>query len=132
MLPLEELRLLVVDDDDDSRTLNTFLLEAEGAEVIAVDCDNQALNVLQSFKPHALLCDIAMPGVDGFGLLQQMKRWETQQGQNIPAVAVTAMVGQDIKHQIYAAGFQGYLTKPVEPDQLIATIVGVVRPMAMT
>lgn len=132
MLPLEELRLLVVDDDDDSRTLNTFLLEAEGAEVIAVDCASQALDVLESFKPHALLCDIAMPGVDGFGLLQQMQRWEAQQGHKIPSVAVTAMVGHDIKQQVYSAGFQGYLTKPVEPDQLIATIVGLIRPMAMT
>ncbi|HEY9883573.1 MAG TPA: PAS domain S-box protein, partial [Thermosynechococcaceae cyanobacterium] len=122
-LPLQHVRILVVDDDADARTFITFLLEQYGATVNAVTSANEALTALSQFQPNVLLSDIGMPLTDGYMLLQQIRTLPPEQGGQVPAIALTAYAGDINYQQAIAAGFQEHLSKPVEADTLVATIV---------
>jgi CheY-like chemotaxis protein len=116
-------RILVVDDDADARTFITFLLEQHGATVNAVTSANAALIALSQFRPNVLVSDIGMPLTDGYMLLRQIRTLPPEQGGHVPAIALTAYAGDINYQQAIAAGFQEHLSKPVESDALVATIV---------
>jgi PAS domain S-box-containing protein len=121
--PLSNLRVLVVDDDPDSRAFVTFVVEQAGATVTAV---GSAIEVLQALKttPFALLLsDIGMPEMDGYALMQQIRTMLPEQGRDIVAIALTAYAGELNQEKALAAGFQQHVSKPVEPERLIHAIV---------
>lgn len=120
-LILEGLRLLVVDDNSDSREIITLMLEEYGAEVVAVASASAALERLESVKPDILISDIAMPEADGYSLLSQLRSWEAQGGRQTPAIALTAY-GEEERTHVLSAGFQRHLTKPVESAELVAVV----------
>ena len=122
-LDLKGVEVLVVEDDLDTREFVAFLLEQHGARAIAVDSAQAALNTLTHSQPDVLLSDIGMPEVDGYMLLGQIRALPPEQGGNIRAIALTAFAGEINYQQAMSAGFQQYLTKPVEPDKLIEAIV---------
>ncbi|HEY9655342.1 MAG TPA: PAS domain S-box protein [Crinalium sp.] len=122
-LPLQHVRILVVDDDADARIFITFLLEQYGATVNVVTSANEALTALSQFQPNVLVSDIGMPITDGYMLLQQIRTLPPEQGGQVPAIALTAYAGDANYQQAMAAGFQEHLSKPVEADTLVATIV---------
>ncbi|MCZ0902830.1 ATP-binding protein, partial [Microcoleus sp. HI-ES] len=120
---LSGMRILVVDDEPDMRELISFLLEDAGAEVVTVAVAREALTALARFQPDLLLSDIGMPGMDGYMLLQQVRTLPPERGGLIPAIALTAYAGEFDRQQALQAGFQRHLAKPIEPDELIKTIV---------
>jgi len=104
-----------------------FLLQQAQAIVISVNSAREALAALMQSKPDVLLSDIGMPDMDGYMLLQQVRALPPEQGGQIPAIALTAYAGDVNQQQALAAGFQRHIAKPVEPNELIAAIVNLIR-----
>ncbi|HEY9829049.1 MAG TPA: ATP-binding protein [Stenomitos sp.] len=123
---LEGVRLLVVDDEEDTRDLLVFSLGQYGAQVTAVATAAEALRVLAQSQPDVLLSDIGMPEVDGYMLMRHIRSLPPEQGGKIRAIAVTAYAGEADHQQILVAGFQGHITKPIDPAELAKAITSVV------
>ncbi|MBW4557841.1 MAG: PAS domain S-box protein [Trichormus sp. ATA11-4-KO1] len=119
---LEGIKILVVDDDFDSRDFISFVLEEEGAEVISVSSAIEALQSLPESQADVLLSDIGMPEIDGYMLMRQVRTWKPEAGGKIPAIALTAYAGEYNQQQALSAGFQMHLTKPAEPSELVAAV----------
>jgi CheY-like chemotaxis protein len=84
------------------------------------------LTTLTQSQPQLLLSDIGMPNMDGYMLIRHVRTLPHEQGGTIPAIALTAFAGEMNQQQAFAAGFQMHISKPVEPDHLISTIVKLV------
>ena len=125
-LPLANIRALVVDDEADSRDFLAFVLEQAGAEVTAAASASVALQILSQSKPDILLSDIGMPEMDGYMFMRQVRSLESEQENNIPAIALTAYAGEMNQQQALAAGFQRHITKPVAPETLVQEIENMV------
>jgi PAS domain S-box-containing protein len=120
---LAGLRVLVVDDEPDARELLTTVLEQCSAEVLTVGTAAETLEKIGEFKPHILVSDIGLPGVDGYDLIRQVRAKEkSENARRIPAVALTAYARADDRMKALAAGFQMHVSKPVEPAELAAVI----------
>jgi PAS domain S-box-containing protein len=119
---LEGLRILVCDDEADIRDYEVAVLEIFGAKVFAVSNAATALEVLQSQPLDILLSDIGMPEEDGYTLIQKVRNLPM----HIPAIALTAYAREEDRYNAISAGFQMHLTKPVEPNQLVAAIANLV------
>ncbi len=116
--PLENVRVLVVDDDADSREFISFLLEGIGAIATLCSCAQDALQALEQSPFDILLSDIGMPEIDGYDLIRTLRT----SGKTLPAIAITAYAGEVNQQQAIAAGFQRHLSKPLDPDEVIATV----------
>ncbi|MBD2113545.1 MULTISPECIES: PAS domain S-box protein [Cyanophyceae] len=121
-LSLPGTQILVVDDDDDTRTFITFLLEQAGAHVVAAASAQAGLAALKQAQPQVLVSDIGMPDMDGYMLMQQIRALPAEQGGQVPAIALTAYVRETDQEQSLAAGFQRHISKPVEPAALLRAI----------
>jgi PAS domain S-box-containing protein len=119
---LYDVRVLVVDDEPDTRQLLTFLLQQQGARVMAAASATEALSIFEQFSPDVLLSDIGMPELDGYGLIRQIRAMPAEQGGKVPAIALTAYASDRDYQQVLEAGFQTHLPKPTEPDVLIEAI----------
>ncbi|MEH1826832.1 MAG: response regulator [Nostoc sp.] len=126
-LNLNGIRVLVVDDEVDSKELAYFILQEYGAEVISVGSPFKVISTLTDFQPDVLVLDIGMPEMDGYMLLEQIRSLPSQGGQ-IPAIALTAYAGKLDKQQAISAGFQAHLSKPVDIAQLVEVIAELVKP----
>jgi CheY-like chemotaxis protein len=112
--------VLLVEDEQDARTLTATLLERQGARVIAVATAREALEALESEVPDVLLSDIAMPGMDGYELIRRIR--EREPWSAIPAAALTAFVSPTDRGRALLAGFDTHVPKPVEPAELMAVV----------
>jgi PAS domain S-box-containing protein len=121
-LDLTGLRVLAVDDDPDARGLLTALLQHYGAEVLTVASAAEVLSVLETFQPDALVSDIGMPEVDGYTLIQRIRALPAEKGGQVPAIALTAYARHDDQQQAFASGYQGHVTKPLEPALLVQAL----------
>lgn len=121
-LDLTGIRVLVVDDDNDTREVVAFFLEQAGASVVCSASAAEALVALNRSQPDVLLSDIGMPEVDGYMLLRQVRALPPEQGGRIPAIALTAYAGEIDFQQAMMAGFQRHIAKPIEPQILIQAI----------
>jgi PAS domain S-box-containing protein len=119
---LDGLRVLVVDDEADTRELIALTLEQYGARVRAVASAPEALEEIALWKPDLLLSDIGMPEMDGYMLIRKIRALAPEGGGQIPAIALTAYAGETNRERIISAGFQKHVTKPVESVQLAAAI----------
>lgn len=119
---LAGVKVLVVDDEVDTRELISFILEESGAEVMQARSALEALQALTHFQPHVLLSDIGMPDMDGYMLIRQLRSMPSELGRQIPAIALTAYAGEINQQQALSAGFQTHITKPINPSDLAATI----------
>ncbi|PHK15483.1 diguanylate cyclase, partial [Nostoc linckia z13] len=124
---LNDVTILVVDDDADTREFIVFLLEEYGASVTAVPSANEALAALKQSLPDVLLSDIGMPDVDGCMFMRELRKLTPQQGGQIPAIALTAYAGEVNAKQVLAAGYNKHIAKPVEPAELIDAIASLYR-----
>lgn len=113
--------VLVVDDDLDARELVATVLRARGAEVRVAPSVAKALALLEERPPAVLVSDIGMPVVDGFGLIQHVRRLAGA-ASHVPAVALTAYAREEDRRRALEAGFQAYLAKPVEPEVLVRIV----------
>ena len=108
--------ILIVDDNPQNLELARLILRAKGYEVkTAVDAED-ALSVLESFTPRLILMDVQLPGMNGLDLTRQLKADPARRGIVIIAVTAYAMKGDDEK--AFAAGCDGYLSKPIDIDAL--------------
>ncbi len=122
-------RILLIEDAAATRRALTAVLREAGADVDAVDSAPAAWESTERRKPDIIVSDLGLPTIDGFALLRQIRERETTaDGQPVPAVAVTAFAGDDICQQALESGFQTCLTKPVEPLQLVTTLVALTSP----
>jgi len=124
---LHGLYVVVVDDNEDARTINATLLETHGATVLTAVGAKEALELLvRRGVPDVLVSDIAMPGRDGLWLIRELRSREDDLA-TVPAIAVTARVQDEDRRVILASGFQAHLPKPTNSDELVATILHVVK-----
>ena len=119
---LEGVRVLVVDDEADARSLLTLVLEECGAQVHAAASVRQALMAIPQFYPQVLISDIAMPEEDGYTLIRQVRRMELSEGGYLPAAAVTAYARAEDRTRALKAGYDIHLPKPVDTGELIAVV----------
>ncbi|MBD0334058.1 MAG: PAS domain-containing protein [Cyanobacteria bacterium Co-bin13] len=122
-LSLKGLRVMVVDDEADTREFLVATLEEFGAVAIAAASAQEALTRLQQDLPDILISDIGMPQEDGFSLIQKVRALPPQSGGQVPAAALTAYVRGDDQQRALAAGFQMHVGKPVEPLKLVRIIL---------
>jgi PAS domain S-box-containing protein len=117
---LSGLHVLIVDDDRDTLELLSAALTQRRARVTTASSAAEALRALKFFRPDVLISDIAMPGEDGYQLIQKVIALDM--APRIPAIAITAYAKQEDKERALAAGFQRYLAKPVELGELISAV----------
>jgi signal transduction histidine kinase/PleD family two-component response regulator len=118
-LRLDGLQVLVVDDDDDGRSLLVDALSERGADVLSCASATDALSELTRSRPDVLVSDIAMPDVDGYELIRQVRELSPESGGLTPAVAVTAHARAEAQERAFSAGFQDYLAKPIDIERLV-------------
>lgn len=119
---LAELRVLVVDDEPDARDLIEAVLTGRGAEVVSVESGAEALEEMERQRFDVLLSDIGMPLLDGYALIEKVRKLPAERGGRIPAAALTAYAGMVDRKRVLSAGYQIHIPKPVEPAEL-ATVV---------
>lgn len=121
---LDGLRVLVVDDEADSRELVTTIVTRCGGDVRCCESVAEALKTVRAWKPHLLVSDIGMPGEDGYTLISKLRKSRVKAAKDIPAIALTAYATDDDRARSLAAGFQVHISKPIEPEALVKTIAG--------
>jgi CheY-like chemotaxis protein len=128
---LAGVRALIVDDEDEARTLLTLMLQEYDAEAQAVASGKEALELLagqtSDERFDVLICDIGMPKEDGYTVMRKLRESPPDKGGAIPAIALTAYGGAEDRLRALSAGFQMHVTKPVEPAELAALIASLVR-----
>ena len=123
--PLENLRIVIVDDDADGRTLTSLILTEAGATVRSAASVREALQVLESDHADALVSDIGLPDEDGYSLIRTIRRREAEHGGFLPALALTGYAQAEDRARSLAEGFQAYISKPVEPRNLTDAIAAI-------
>src|SRR2546430_14579372 len=116
---LKDVRILVVEDDSDSREIVQFVLEESGAAVMAVEGYTEAIEAYHQIEPSIVVADIAMPDYNGYALIARIREEDKQLGRVTPAIALTAFTSKADRQTALSAGVQGYLSKPFEPRRLI-------------
>jgi signal transduction histidine kinase/CheY-like chemotaxis protein len=120
--PLRGVQVLVVDDDHDALDMLARLLTDAGAAVRTAESATEALGLLRWITPDVLVSDLAMPEEDGYSLIRNLRASEREDGRETPAVALTAYVRAQDRARAVAAGFNIFVEKPVDPDELISVI----------
>ncbi|MDT5269565.1 MAG: hypothetical protein QOH49_1751 [Acidobacteriota bacterium] len=119
---LTGVRVLVVDDEQDTRSLISTVIAQSGAEVTACASAGEALEKLKTWRPHILMSDIGMPGEDGYALIKQVRALPPERGGRTPAAALTAYARDEDRSRALAAGYQLHLAKPFNPKELLAAV----------
>jgi PAS domain S-box-containing protein len=121
-ITLDGLRILVVEDEPDTRDFLKRLLEGHGAEVTAVPSAKEGVQCFHSDRPDMLISDVGLPEVDGYQLVQQIRESDGDHGGGVPAIALTAYARAEDRMRALRAGYQVHIAKPVEPAELLAAI----------
>jgi CheY-like chemotaxis protein len=119
-----------VDDDADAVMLVAEVLDAAGAPVTTAQSAEEALRCLDRDPPSVLIADLGMPRVDGFQLIEQVRRHRNPVVRRIPAAALTAYARSDDRVKALRAGFQIHMAKPIDPAELVTTISALVKRFA--
>lgn len=122
---LDGLRVLVVEDDEDTREVLTLGLVLYGADVVAVGSAAAAMNELERRPPDVILSDIGLPDQDGLEMIRRVRSLPPSRGGCVPAVAVTAYTLSDDAEEATRAGFQRHFRKPVETRELFGALAAV-------
>ena len=121
--PLRDLRVLLVDDDRVSLAVLCAMLEGAGARVECVGGGPEALTRLAEQRFDLLLCDIYMPGLDGFEVMRRVRQLGPASGGDVPAAAITAHPSFENRRDALRAGFQDVVGKPVEAATLVDLVL---------
>lgn len=117
---LAGIRILVVDDEPDTRAVLKRALDDQDAEVVTADCVDRALGIIAQAKPNLVITDIGMPERDGYDLIRELRsRYSPSE---LPVMALTAYAREEDKSRTAAAGFQLHLAKPVDLERLISAV----------
>jgi len=124
---LQNVRILAVDDEEDSLELLRAILEATGATVTTAVSAAEALAAMTHEVPDVLLADIGMPHMDGFEMIRQIRQSPHARLREVPAAALTAYARSEDRTRSLRSGFQMHLAKPIDPRELVAAIASLVR-----
>ena len=119
---LEDVSVLVVDDNADSRNLLRELLSGHGAATVTAGSTDEAIQLFRRLRPDVLVSDIAMPGEDGYDLIRRVRQLAEHEGGRTPAVAVTAYVRGEDRTAAFAAGYDRHIRKPVDVAELVTAV----------
>lgn len=120
--PLHGLRVLIVDDEEDTRQMLEMVFERCGAEVRTAVTALEALEVFEQWKPGVMVCDIGMPNEDGYSLIRRVRAAEAGRAEPTPALALTGYARSEDQAQALSAGFQMHMAKPIDPLELTAAV----------
>ena len=124
---LAGLRILIVDDEADTREMLRTLIEQCGAHVNLASSVAEGLQQCESWRPDLLISDIGMPDQDGYALIAGVRARSPELGGDVPAVALTAYARTEDRTRALLAGFNNHVAKPVEPLELLAVIASLSR-----
>ncbi len=122
---MSDWQVLVIEDEGDSMEFVQGLLDHHGIQSVGVPSGEEALEVLNTFKPTLIVIDLALPGLDGWGLLDRLK---ANPGlRNVPRVAITAYHTAELAEQAIEAGFHAYFAKPLDATSFVRELESVVK-----
>jgi PAS domain S-box-containing protein len=124
---LQGMRILVVEDEKDTLEFLGRFLVSRGAEVVRATSAAEALALLPTAHVNVLISDIGLPDVDGYELLREIRRMDASASGGIPAIALTAYARAEDRLLAFRAGYQAHVAKPVDPSELIATILDLAK-----
>jgi PAS domain S-box-containing protein len=125
---LAGIKILVIDDDEDSLEFVRFVLNNYEATVKTLSDAVEAVTIVNQFQPDIIISDISMPREDGYSFLKKLRLEETRQARKqIPAIALTALASRENRNQSLSVGFQTHLVKPIKPTELATVIANLVR-----
>jgi PAS domain S-box-containing protein len=124
---LTGVRVLAIDDEPDALGLLRTVLEAAGAEVVSASSAVAALQQIADVRPDALIVDLGMPQMDGFDFIKHIRESNDRAVRETPAAALTAYARSDDRTKALQCGFEMHLAKPVDPGELVASVVTLVR-----
>jgi PAS domain S-box-containing protein len=119
---LDHIRVLVVEDEPDTRDVLRTILQQCGSQVVTAESAAEAMRVLATWKPDVLISDIGMPEEDGYSLIARVRALGAEHGSTVPAIALTAYAKEEDRRRALNAGFQVHVAKPVEPLELAAVV----------
>ena len=119
---LDGLRVLLVDDELETRHIISTVVERTGAEVKTCTNAREALMELVAWRPHVILSDIGMPDEDGYSFINRVRSLSHDEGGATPAAALTAYAREEDRKQVLAAGYQMHIAKPIGAGQLVTMI----------
>ncbi len=123
---LANVHVLVVDDEGDVRDLVQRLIEMAGGTASVAASADEALASIAAAPPHILICDIGMPGEDGYSLIRKLRALPGHSPGALPAIALTAYARSEDRTKAIRSGFQNHLSKPVDPGELLAVVSSLV------
>jgi CheY-like chemotaxis protein len=124
---LVNLRVLVVDDEAGAREVASMILAGAQAEVRAAGSAEEALQVMNQWRPDVLVADIGMPGVDGYEFIRQLRARSPQSGGAVPAAALTAYARTQDRLRVLSAGYQMHVPKPIQPAELVTVVASLAK-----
>lgn len=127
---LDGIKILMVEDDPDSREVLQLLLEQSGAQVRSAESAAEATSLLEKYQselPDVIVSDLAMPVEDGYSLIARIRKLGVEEGGKIPAMALSAFASNENKEKAYQSGFQKYHTKPFDPDAIVRDILNLLK-----
>jgi CheY-like chemotaxis protein len=119
---LRGVKVLVVDDDPDARTIARRILESCHAEVITAGSAREGFELFTEHRPDVVVSDVSMPRDDGYEFIRWVRRLAPGQGGQVPAAALTAFARSEDRRRTLTAGYQTHVVKPVRPDELISVV----------
>ena len=125
---LSGMRILLVDDEDDSLEIASTILERAGARVHGFSNAQAAFSTLEAVNPDVIVSDIGMPIEDGYTFIRRVRESSWAKARSIPAVAVTAYTSQKDRERAFQAGFNTHLGKPVAANSLIEAVSSALTP----
>jgi PAS domain S-box-containing protein len=128
---LRDIHVMAVDDDPDALAVVSRFLEAAGARVTTAGSAADAIRHLDRDVPQVLVADLGMPHVDGYQLIDQVRRHANPQVRRLPAAALTAYARSEDRVKALRAGFQIHLAKPIDPAELVTTIAALANRFAI-
>ena len=123
---LPDICVLAVDDDPDALTLVREILETAGARVRTATSGRAALESIEADVPDVLVSDLGMPGMDGFEMIQRIRKMEGR-ARELPAAALTAYARSEDRAKALRLGFEMHLAKPIDPSELVAAVASLAR-----
>jgi signal transduction histidine kinase len=124
---LDGVRVLVIEDDADTRDLIAAVLRQTGAAPFVAANAHDGVGMAAQVRPDVLVCDLAMPDKDGLVVVREIKSWAAEAGVILPALALSAYARPEDRDRALAAGFDFYLAKPVDPSELVRAVARLVR-----
>jgi CheY-like chemotaxis protein len=121
-VPLQGVKILLVEDDPDTREVLSLGLALAGARVESVGAAREALDAMQQQVPDVIVSDIGLPDEDGLSMMRRIRTLSPEEGGRVPAVAVTAYTLVDDADEARRAGFQEHFRKPVETGELFERV----------